>query len=391
MNTWRRFSTALAGVLLAIKVFFSWCWKMLKSVWYGVRRLLLSARAWVLFILLVIAALVTYYILSDLYTPFTTDAYVQAYVIQVAPRVEGQVVRVCVEENQAVKKGDLLFEIDPRPFQHQLDLLIAKRVEAVQQVAQMESELTAAKANDARLVAEEAYAKLVHDQEKEIFQKEATTDRNYMAALQRHNAAQAAREQGQAQTRKAEQALAARIGEEHALVAEVEAQLAQARLNLEWARIDAPANGYVTNVQLRVGSYVHVGMPVITCIDGDQWWIVANFRENSLQHIQPGQPVGLTFNSYPGRIFAGTVQTVGWGVDQGQGSPSGVLPAIEEPKNWIRLAQRFQVRITPDLPKKYFLRVGATASVAVYTRKDFWLNGVTETVQKIEAALEHLR
>src|ERR1700680_2595084 len=76
------------------------------------RRLLLSARAWVLFILLVIAALVAYYVLSDLYTPFTTDAYVQAYVIQVAPRIEGQVVHVYVQENQAVKKGELLFEID---------------------------------------------------------------------------------------------------------------------------------------------------------------------------------------------------------------------------------------------------------------------------------------
>jgi multidrug resistance efflux pump len=391
MNAWRRFSAALASALLGLNALFSWCWKALKSVWSGARRLLFSARACVLFILLVIAALVAYYILSDLYTPFTTDAYVQAYVIQVAPLIEGQVVRVCVEENQAVKKGDLLFEIDPRPYQHQLDLLIAKRVEAVQLVAQMESELTAAKADEVRLRAEESYAKVVHQQEKEIYEKEATTDRNYVAAMQKHNAAQAAREQGQAKTRKAEQALAARIGEQHALIAEVEAQLAQARLNLEWARVYAPANGYVTNVQLRDGSYVHVGPPVITCIDGDQWWIVANFRENSLQNIRPGQRVGLTFNSYPGYIFSGTVQSVGWGVDQGQAAPSGILPAIEEPKNWIRLAQRFQVRITPDLPTEYRLRVGATASVAVYTRDDHWLNGITETFQQIEAALEHIR
>src|SRR5262245_22198874 len=104
------------------------------------RRLLLSARAWVLFILLVIVALVAYYVLSDRYTPFTTDAYVQAYVIQVAPRVEGQVVRVQVRENQAVKKGALLFEIDRRPFQHRVDQLIAKRALAVQQVAQLEAE-----------------------------------------------------------------------------------------------------------------------------------------------------------------------------------------------------------------------------------------------------------
>src|SRR4051794_18586231 len=106
-----------------------------------------SARAWVSIVLLIIAALIVYYVLSDIYTPFTTDAYVQAYVVQVAPRVEGQVILVGVEENQAVKKGELLFEIDPRPFEHQLELLVAKRVEAVQQVAQLESDLAAAKAD----------------------------------------------------------------------------------------------------------------------------------------------------------------------------------------------------------------------------------------------------
>jgi multidrug resistance efflux pump len=376
--------TILKAVLL-------WPWKMLKSFLSGGRKLLLSARAWVLFVLLVIAALVAYYILSDRYTPFTTDAYIQAYVIQVAPRIEGQVVHVYVQENQAVKKGELLFEIDPRPFEHRVAFLEAKRVAAIQQVAQMESELSAAKAEDARLVAEEAYARAVNDQEKEIYKQEATTDRKYLDAIQKHKAAQAALVRSQAQTRKAEQALAARIGEEHALVAEVRARLAEARLNLDWTRIYAPANGYVTNVQLREGSYVHVGIPVLTCIDGEQWWVVANYRENSLENVRPGQRVGLTFNTYPGRIFPGVVESVGWGVDQGQSAPSGNLPAVSEPKNWIRLAQRFEVRVIPQLPPGYPLRVGATASVVVYTREEYWLNGVTETWQEIEAALEHLR
>ena len=123
------------------------------------RKLMLSARAWVLFVLLVIAALVAYYVLSDRHTPFTTDAYVQAYVIQVAPRVEGQVVHIYVRENQAVKKGELLFEIDRRPFEHRVAFLEAKRVAAIQQVAQMESELSAAKADDARLVILFAFAR----------------------------------------------------------------------------------------------------------------------------------------------------------------------------------------------------------------------------------------
>jgi len=376
----RSFLGRLGTILLAMS---------LSLMTFG-RKLLLSARAWVLFVLLVIAGLVAYYVLSDRHTPFTTDAYVQAYVIQVAARVEGQVVRVYVQENQAVKKGEILFEIDPRPFEYRLALLEAKRVDAIQQVAQMESERLAAKANDARLVAEEAYARSVYDQEKEIYKQKATTDRKYLDAVQKYNAAQAARERGLAQTHKAEQALAARIGEEHALVAEVRAQLDEARLNLEWTRVYAPANGYVTNVQLREGSYVHVGTPVLTCIDGDQWWVVANFRENSLENLRSGQRVGLAFNTYPGRIFPGVVQTVGWGVDEGQGSPSGNLPAIQEPKNWIRLAQRFQVRITPQLPEGYPLRVGATASVAVYTQEGYWLNGLTKAWQRVVATFDYL-
>jgi multidrug resistance efflux pump len=105
---------------------------------------------------------------------------------------------------------------------------------------------------------------------------------------------------------------------------------------------------------------------------------VANYREHSLENVRPGQRVGIALNTYPGRIFPAEVQTVSWGVDQGQSAPSGNLPAIGEPKNWIRLAQRFQVWITPELPPEYPLRVGATASIVVYTHEDYWLNDVTD-------------
>src|SRR5262249_46912384 len=121
----RRIWTTLMAALLALMTI--------------LRRLTLSARAWVLFVLSVIAVLVVYYVLSDRHTPFTTDAYVQAYVIQVAARVEGQVVRVHVQENQAVKKEELLFEIDPRPFEYQVALLEAKRGGGIRQVARVEN------------------------------------------------------------------------------------------------------------------------------------------------------------------------------------------------------------------------------------------------------------
>ena len=139
-------------------------------------------------------------------------------------------VRVHVQEDQAVRKGDLLFEIDPRPFEHRVALLEAKLAQAIQQVAQLDSELAASRADDARIAAEEAYARAVHEQETQIRKQDATTERRYLDAVQKYRAALAARERSRAMTRKVEQALAARIGGEHALVAEVKAQLAEAKL-----------------------------------------------------------------------------------------------------------------------------------------------------------------
>jgi len=103
MDSWRQIRALLLRAAQLLKVFSFLLWKALTALWFGARKLLLSVRAWILFILLVIGALVAYYVLSDLYTPFTTEAYVQAYVVQVAARVDGQVVRVCVEENKLVE------------------------------------------------------------------------------------------------------------------------------------------------------------------------------------------------------------------------------------------------------------------------------------------------
>jgi multidrug resistance efflux pump len=189
---------------------------------------------------------------------------------------------------------------------------------------------------------------------------------------------------------KAEQALAALLGSEHALVAAARAELADARLAVDWSTVYAPADGYVTDLQLRVGAYVHVGKPALTCIDAGQFWVVANYRENALEHIAAGQRVGLTFNTYPGRVFDGRVQSVGWGVSEGQGVPSGELPAVKNPQAWIRQAQRFQVRITPETPPDHPLRVGATATVTVYTTDEHWLHPVAEAWQQVVAWFDYL-
>jgi multidrug resistance efflux pump len=341
------------------------------------RKVLGSARAWVAAVLLLVAALVVYYALSDRYTPLTTDAYLQAYVVQIAPQVEGQVVRVRVHENQSVNKGEALFEIEARPFQHRVDLLVAKRAQAVQQVAQLGAELSAAKADDDRLAAEEAYARSVHEQEQAIYTQEATTNRSYLDAVQKFKAAQAALARSRAGIRKAEEALAARVGDEHALVAEIDAQLAMARLDLEWTRVYAPCDGLITNLQLREGAYIRTGQAAMTLIDSSRWTIVANFRENALVRMREGQPAGVAFRSLPARIFDARVASVGWGVSQGQGVPSGQLPDVKVVGSWVPPAQRFQVRLDLERAESLPLRVGMTGSVAVYTQPGGALNHIT--------------
>lgn len=227
-------------------------------------------------------------------------------------------------------------------------------------------------------------------QELSIFKQDSTTERKYLDALQKHKAAQALRDKALAQVRQAEQALAARVRDEHALVAETKAQLAQACLDRDWTKVTAPADSFITNLQLRQGSYVRAGQPVLTCIEANRWWIVANYRENSLGQIRAGQPASLSFNTYPGRVFAGRVESVGWGVGQGQGVPSGELPLVRNTQAWIREAQRFQVRIVLDEPPEEPLRVGATASATVYTRDDFALKPVARFWQEVVAWFDYL-
>jgi len=203
--------------------------------------------------------------------------------------------------------------------------------------------------------------------------------------------AQALTEKARAVVRQKEEALQAKLGDDHALVAESAAQLATAKLDHGWTKVFAPVNGYITNLQLQPGSYVQPGRPVLTCIDADSWWIVANFRETNLEFLREGQPAELAFKSFPGKVFAGKVRSIGWGVAQGQGMPSGELPVVKNQQEWIPSGQRFQVRLSLDEPSAMPLRVGATGSVTVYTTPDSFLNPIGAFWQRLACWVYYLR
>jgi len=356
-------------------------------------RMFRSFLFWLLITAAVIVLLVVYFVAADRTTPLTTDAYVQAYVVQVAPQVGGQVVRVHVHEGQHVDAGQPLFELDPRPFEHKVAMLEAKLVETEYHIKQLQAQWAAAKAEQRQLMAEAEYARVVHRQEKEIFDRESTTERKYVDAVQKLKAAEAAVERSASQVADVEHALAARIGTVHASVAQVKAQLAEAELNLGYSKVVAPCSGVITNLQLTEGSYAHVGQAVLACIDTRHWLVVANFRERSLEQMRPGQPALVAFQAIPGRLYPAVVQAIGNGVSQGQGIPSGMLPDVKNQTMWIPAAQRFQVRLaldeSPDL-QDLPLRVGMTGSVSVYVGEIRFLGRVTRALHTVLAWFYYL-
>jgi multidrug resistance efflux pump len=345
---------------------------------------------WLCLLVALIVVLVAYYVVADRETPLTMDAYVQAYVVQVAPQVAGQVMHVYVGEGDEVKKGAPLFELDTRPFEHKVSLLEAKLVETEQQVKQLHSQHAALNAEHERLMAEADYAREVYRQEEAIYKKESTTERKYLDALQKHKASLASKEKSARLVQHSQEAIDARIGKEHALVAEVKAQLAEARLNLGYCRVYAPCDGTITNLQLREGAFAHVGQAVLTLIDTRHWLIVANFREKGLERMRPGHPALVAFRGVPGRLWSARVLWIGSGVSQGQGVPSGLLPEVKDQTSWIPAEQRFQVRLALEDSAAVPLRVGMTGSVSVYIEPEGRLNELTEAIHRVIAWLYYL-
>ena len=360
-------------------------------MWHNLAGWRQSFRFWLAVIVGLIILLVAYYVAADRYTPFTTDAFVQAYVVQVAPQVGGQVIRVHVSEGDTVAKDALLFELDPRPFEHKVAVLEAQVVQVEHQIKQLDAQLAAAKAEQRQLAAEADYAREVHRQEEAIYKKESTTQRKYLDAIQKHKASDDARlDKSARDVQSIEEVLAARVGTEHALVAKAKAELAEAQLNLAYTKVHAPCAGTITNLQLREGAYAHVGQAVLACIDTRHWLVVANFRENCLTKRKVGQPAIVALQGLPGTLWPAHVRFMGSGVGQGQGIPSGMLPDVKTETRWIPRAQRFQVRLELDDPHDIQLRVGMTASVSVYVDSGHGLNSLTKAVHKILAWLYYL-
>ena len=291
----------------------------------------------------------------------TENAYVNARIVQVSSLVMGQVVSVPVQENQYVHRGDVLFELDRRPFQAALAEAEGKLRQAEQGTRQDSSELLATQADTARLAADLANA------EANLRRTDQLVQRNFMSkqaaddAQTRVNATRAAVAASQARVEKARVVLAKPGGTTPA-VRVAQAEVEKARLDLEHAVMRAPEEGWVTRFDLTPGTVVTPGNPLFAIVVGGSFWVDANFKETELAGVTPGRPATIVVDMYPKHEFHGKVESLAGGT----GAAFSLLPAQNANGNWVKIAQRVPVRVSVADPDPAFpLRVGATATVSV--------------------------
>ena len=360
-------------------------------------------------------------------SPRTDDASVWANYIEVAPQVTGWLVELPIKDNAFVKQGDLLFVIDPRPYEYALQQALSDQKDLEEQIiderrriaAQNSAVLAAGAAvttsrtgiqtagsnidaaraavGRAQAAAVAAAAQLMLDTN-DLHRIEPLLQKQYVTVEQvdhantavrvsqgRSDEAQAALVQAQAQLAQA----TLRHEEASSQAAESQAKLAQsihtidrvetlesqrpakaakvdsARLDLERTRVVAPFDAYVTSLNISVGAYAHPGTPLFTLIDTRAWYVIANYRESKLKAIPLGAHVDVYLLSHPNRRFNGHVESVGFGVLPEDGQLANGLPNIERTLNWVHLSARFPVRVRIDDPDPRLFRIGETAVTVV--------------------------
>jgi len=400
--------------------------RIAKLQWYG--RVFTASM-----VLLAIAGLLAVYLVSTR-RPQTDDAEIFANYIGIAPVVEGPILHLNVADNQRVKQGDLLFDIDDRPYKYALDHATSDRAalegqivdeqrriraevhavtasgaatrsasanvdraqasirEAEADVAHSEAALDRAKAEwtyaennlhrvepllvkqfvtvdqvDQARTTERASSQSVHEAESQLALNRAHLN-SMLAALAQ---AQASAEQSTAQLHQSESSVltldplvAQRQGRD--------ATIYNAQYNYDQCRVYAPFDARVTSLNISEGAYAHVGQEIFTLIDTRVWWVLANFRETQLKHIQPGMTADVYVMSDPGLRLTGVVESSGYGVTPDPslvGRITSGLPDVQRTLSWVHLASRYPVRIRIQSPPSDVIRLGASAVVVIHGYK----------------------
>jgi multidrug resistance efflux pump len=339
--------------------------------------------------------LFVYHVLSDRFTPYTSQARVETFLTQIAPEVAGDVLEVGAKDNGAVKKGQLLFSIDPEPYEVAVRSAEANLSVALQAADVSVADVEAARAQITKQRADLSASRALGGIVDSLVGQKALPETQGIRARADSEKSQADLTRAQADLRKAQANLGA-PGLRNPKVRQALAALDQARLDLRNSEVRAPADGAVTNLRLAAGQYVTPGQPVLTFLERGPRWIYADMRENQLGNVKPGQKVTIALDIKPGKLFRGRVHSIGWGVSQGDEAPTGQLSAMPEEQGWLREPQRFPVRIMilPEDAEDAGIQVGrsgAQANIIIFTEENSILNPVGRLWIKAIALLSYLQ
>ena len=351
-------------------------------------------RKWTLIVLALCGVLMIYYIIADRVTPYTTQARVNALVVPIAPEVSGTVTEVAVKSNQLVEQGDLLFQVDRERYELAVETAQANLQSARQATGASTANIDAAKAQVVSAQANLLRAEQDVVRLRRIKQEDpgAISDRRVEMAEASYTAARASVQAAEANLERARQDLGA-SGEANFRILQAQAGLEQAQLDLQRTSVVAPDDGVVTDVRVDRGNFAQAGAPLMTFLASHDIWVQADFTENNLGNIKTGDEVEIVFDALPGEVVKGTIRTTGFGVKV-ESAPLGSLPTIDNDRQWLRDSQRFSVLVDFELPSaedRRGIRVGAQASVVVYTGGGFLFNSIAWLKMRLLSILTYIR
>jgi multidrug resistance efflux pump len=388
----------MEALLLGIYSFFVWL-IFIKFKW-----LPWNTQTQVTVAIIPIVGMAILILLLNVFAPSSTDVRVFKYTVPIVSQLRGRVIEVPVEEgNRPVKKGDVLFKIDPEPYRLTVNQLEAQLASAIASQKEQEESLkgargavdqSAARMREIAARLELARARVTQNRElvatgagsKFDLEQAETNLKDLEGQL---DAARASQVQARAGEQQTVQKLGAKVNGEFAQVAQIRAQLENARWELDQTVTRSPCDCYVINLQLRAGGFV-AGIPfnaVMTLVEAEGQ-VVALFNQNELHQVAPGNEAEFTLYTYPGRIIKGKVDSVIWAQGQGQLPPSGTLPMIgvlTQPPG--RFAVKFDIA---DRDKELFMAAGAAGGAAIYTEHLAAIHILRKVILRVGAYINYL-
>lgn len=294
-----------------------------------------------------------YFIIHSMHFQSTDDAFVEGHIITVAPRVKGQVINLLVDDNEEVKKGQLLVEIDPNDYitalnQKEASLESAKASLNVadRQINHSESELKKTNHDINAAKSKLDFAQKDYNRYSEMYKEGISSKQEYDAAKTKLTVAKSQYKSALDNEKASSSILQSAKAKKEAALAEIkklEAEVEQAKLDLSYTKIYAPQDGLVTNRSVEQGNYLQIAQPMMAVVP-KKVWVVANFKETQLTYMKKGQPVTIKVDTYPNKKFKGKVDSI----QRATGAKASLFPPENAVGSYVKIVQRVPVKIVFD-------------------------------------------